>query len=60
MKTREFVYTGKSFPDLNAPEYAACLFRFQKAILLSLEKQSMLTHTQTERCLSKLKKEYSQ
>lgn len=60
MKTRDFVYAGESFPDLNTPEYTACLFHFEKSILLSLENQTLLTHAQTKQCLLKLEKEFSQ
>ena len=56
---REFVYVGDPVPELNEQEHAAFLMNIQKSILLSLEKRKLLTHSQCERCLAKLEKQYS-
>ena len=56
---REFVYIGDPVTELNEEEHAAFLMNVQKAILLSLEQRKLLTHSQRERCLAKLEKQYS-
>lgn len=56
---REFVYVGDPVPELNEQEHAAFLMNIQKSILLSLEKRKLLTHSQRERCLVELEKQYS-
>lgn len=56
---REFVYIGDPVPELNEQEHAAFLMNIQKSILLSLEKRKLLTHSQRERCLVELEKQYS-
>ena len=56
---REFVYVGDPVPELNEQEHAAFLMNIQKSILLSLEKRKLLTHSQLERCLVELEKQYS-
>ena len=56
---REFVYIGDPVTELNEDEHAAFLMNVQKAILLSLEQRKLLTHSQCERCLAKLEKQYS-
>lgn len=58
---REFVYVGDPVPELNVneQEHAAFLMNIQKSILLSLEKRKLLTHSQRERCLVELEKQYS-
>lgn len=56
---REFVYVGDPVTELNEEEHAAFLMNVQKAILLSLEQRKLLTHSQCERCLAELEKQYS-
>ena len=56
---REFVYVGDPVPELNEQEHAAFLMNIQKSILLSVEKRKLLTHSQRERCLVELEKQYS-
>ena len=56
---REFVYVGDPVTELNEEEHAAFLMNVQKAILLSLEQRKLLTHSQYERCLAELEKQYS-
>lgn len=56
---REFVYVGDPVPELNEQEHVAFLMNIQKSILLSLEKRKLLTHSQRERCLVELEKQYS-
>lgn len=56
---REFVYVGDPVPELNEQEHAAFLMNIQKSILLSLEKRKLLTHSQWERCLVELEKQYN-
>ena len=56
---REFVYVGDPVPELNEQEHAAFLMNIHKSILLSLEKRKLLTHSQRERCLVELEKQYS-
>ena len=57
--SREFVYVGDPVPELNEQEHAAFLMNIHKSILLSLEKRKLLTHSQRERCLVELEKQYS-
>ncbi len=57
MKHREFIYVGEPIPELNERKHAAFLVNIQKAILLSLEKQNLLTVSQRERCLLELEKQ---
>ena len=57
---REFVYVGDPVPELNEQEHAAFLMNIQKSILLSLEQRKLLTHSQRERCLVELEKQYSE
>lgn len=57
MKHREFRYAGESVPELNEREHAAFFMNFQRSILLSLEKQNLLTASQRERCLLELEKQ---
>lgn len=54
MKPREFIYVGDPVPELNEQEHAAFLLNVQKAILLSLEKRSLLTASQRDRCITEL------
>lgn len=56
---REFVYVGAPVPELNEEEHTDFLVNLQKSILLSLEQRKLLTHSQCERCLSELEKQYS-
>lgn len=56
---REFIYVGDPVPELNEQEHAAFLMNIQRSILLSLEKRKLLTHSQRERCLVELEKQYS-
>lgn len=56
---REFVYVGDPVPELNEQEHAVFLMNIQKSILLSLKKRKLLTHSQRERCLIELEKQYS-
>lgn len=56
---REFVYVGAPAPELNEEEHTDFLVNLQKSILLSLEQRKLLTHSQCERCLSELEKQYS-
>lgn len=60
MKHREFIYVGDPVPEINEQEHAAFLLNVQKAILFSLEKRSLLTGSQRERCLTALENGYSQ
>ena len=60
MKHREFIYVGGPVPEINQQEHAAFLLNVQKAILFSLEKRSLLTGSQCERCLTALESRYSQ
>ena len=39
MKHREFVYVGRTIPELDEQEHEAFLINIQTAILLSLEKR---------------------
>ena len=56
---REFVYVGDHVTELNEEEHTDFLVNLQKSILLSLEQRKLLTHSQCERCLSELEKQYS-
>ncbi len=56
MEHREFVYVGEPVPELNKQGHAAFLMNFQRSILLSLEKQNLLTAPQRERCLLELER----
>ncbi len=60
LKHREFVYAGGSVPEINGQEHAAFLINMQQSILLSLEKRSLLTASQRERCIAMLEKQFSQ
>lgn len=60
MKVREFVYTGDPVPELTEQEHGAFLMSIQKAMVYSLEKRSLLTSSQSKRCLDELEKRYSQ
>ena len=55
---RKYVYTGDPIPTLTQQEHAAFQFDLQKAILLSLEKENVLTTAQRNRCLIALEKQY--
>lgn len=55
---REFVYVGDPVPELNEQEYGAFLLEFQKALLSSLKKRNLLNHSQYERCIDELEKQY--
>lgn len=57
LKPREYVYVGEPIPELNKQQHAAFLMNFQKAILRSLERRNLLSHSQTERCLLELEKQ---
>lgn len=56
---REFAYVGDPVTELNEEEHTAFLMNIQKSILLSLEQRKLLTHSQYERCLTELEKQYS-
>ena len=55
---REFVYVGDPVPEINEQEYGAFLLGFQKALLASLKKRALLNHSQYERCIDELEKQY--
>ncbi len=56
MKHREFVYVGRTIPELDEQEHEAFLINIQTAILLSLEKRNLLTASQRKCCLLELEK----
>lgn len=58
MKCREFVYAGGPVPQITEEEYAAFYLQFQKSILASLKKRELLTHSQYERCIEEIEKQY--
>lgn len=60
LKPREYVYAGEPIPELNEQQHTAFLMNFQKAILRSLERRNLLSHSQTERCLLELEKQRTQ
>jgi len=60
VKAREFVYAGDPVSEINEQEYAAFFMNMQRAVLLSLEKRSLLTASQRERCIAALEKQYNQ
>ena len=59
MKCREFIYVGEPVPKITEQEYAAFYLRFHKSILASLKKRGLLTHSQYERCIEEIEKQYS-
>ncbi len=59
MKCREFVYVGEPAPQITEQEHAAFYLRFQKSILASLEKKKLLTHSQYNRCIEEMEKQYN-
>lgn len=59
MKCREFVCIGESVPKITEQEHAAFLLQYQKSILASLKKRELLNHSQYERCVEELEKQYS-
>lgn len=60
MKYREFVYVGEPVPELKEKEYAEFFMNVQNAILLSLEKRKLLTHSQQKCCLFEIDKYYNE
>lgn len=58
MKKRKFVYTGDSVPELKWQEHGVFFYNIQRAVLFSLEKRSLLTSSQRERCLAELEGRY--
>ena len=60
LKYREFVYVGEPAPQITEQKYAAFYLQFQKAILASLEKKKLLTHSQYSRCIEEIEKQYCQ
>lgn len=59
MKYREFVYAGEIIPELTEQEHEAFLLHYQKSILASLKKRKLLNHSQYERCVEEIEKQYS-
>ncbi|MDD3279849.1 MAG: hypothetical protein PHG16_13400 [Lachnospiraceae bacterium] len=59
MKCREFVYVGEPVPKITEQEHAAFLLQLQKSILASLKKRELLNHSQYERCVEEIEKQYS-
>ena len=59
MRQREFICIKDPAPELNVETCASFLVNVQKAILLSLEKRGLLTHSQQERCLTRLEAQYN-
>lgn len=55
---REFVYVGDSVPKITEQDYAAFLLQLQKAMLASLEKRELLSHSQYGRCIEELETQY--
>lgn len=60
MKRREFIYVGEPSPEITEQEYSEFYLHLQKAILASLEKRKLLTHSQYSRCIEEIEKQYSQ
>lgn len=58
MEHREFVSVGEPVPMLNGQEYTAFFRNLQRAVLLSLEKQGLLTAPQREHCQLELEKQH--
>lgn len=58
MKCREFIYGGEPIPELTEKEHEAFLLHYQKSILASLKKRKLLGHSQYERCVEELEKQY--
>lgn len=58
MKSREFVYVGEPVPQITEQEHAEFYLHFQKSILASLEKRGLVAHSQYERCIDELEKQY--
>lgn len=54
-KHRNFVYVGEPIPKIDMAKNADFVLNYQKAILLSLVKSDLLTQSQYERCIEKLK-----
>ncbi len=59
MKCREFVYVGDPVAQITEQEHAAFYLQFHKSILASLKKRELLTHSQYERCIEEIEKQYS-
>ena len=59
MKCREFVYVGEPAPQITEQEHTAFYLQFHKSILASLKKRELLTHSQYERCIEEIEKQYS-
>ena len=59
MKYREFVYVGEPAPQITEHEHAAFYLQFQKSILASLKKRELLTHSQYDRCIEEIEKQFS-
>lgn len=59
MKRREFVYVGEPTPQITEQEHAAFYLHLQKSILASLEKRELLTHSQYDRCIEEIEKQFS-
>ena len=58
MKKRKYTYTGNSVPELTWQEHEEFFFLIQRAVLFSLEKRSLITSWQRERCLAELESRY--
>jgi hypothetical protein len=59
MKCREFVYVGEPVPEITDKENADFLLHYQKSILASLKQRKLLNHSQYQRCIDELEKQYS-
>lgn len=59
-KNHDFVYTGGPVLQITEQEHPAFYLLFQKAILASLEKRELLTHSQYNRCMEEIEKQYQQ
>ena len=56
LKKREYVYAGEA-PVLTEKQASSFILAYQKAILAALVKRDILTISQAERCMEKLRRQ---
>lgn len=59
MKHRKFVYVGDTVPDIDEKQYGEFILTYQKAVIAFLEKRSLLTGTQSQRCMEMLGSQFN-
>lgn len=54
MKLKPYVYVGEPIPDFSKQEYVNFRLHLEKSAILSLEKRSLLNHSQAQRAIKEL------